>query len=263
MKNKYYKKFFSIFLSILLIFIFLPYNYSHAQTTDKIIAVVEFSNDTGDSKYDNLKRGLSESLITKLARYKDLKVVERTKLDLALKEIGFSQSVHVDTDSAVKIGKMIGANAIVTGNIVKAGSKFEINIRMFDVETSKILVSEGTTFNSEDDILLVVEYLSLRIPNGLGMYVNIDDLMKAKEAIKTSTNQNTTISSGGDNSWIIWTVVGVVVVSGGVIIVLAATGNLGSKQSQSVNQSQTINNINSSINPNIKQPQLNFLLLNF
>ncbi|PIQ27162.1 hypothetical protein COW36_16550 [bacterium (Candidatus Blackallbacteria) CG17_big_fil_post_rev_8_21_14_2_50_48_46] len=187
----------------------------------KALAVADFSNDTGDARYDNLKRGISESLVTKLARRPELKLVERSQIDKAIKELGFGQTAFADSSKTAQIGKMTGAGVMVTGSLVKAGSKMEINVRMLDVETGQVVVSESYLFQSEDDILPVVNYLSLLIPKKLNLYVSDAEMELARGQLKGVTIK------GEDNTWIYWTIGGAVVVVGAIVagVVLVARAN--------------------------------------
>ncbi len=175
----------------------------------KTVAVVDFNNDTGQKQYDNLKRGISESLMTKLAARPELILVERNQLEKAIKELGFSQSVYASSTQAKEIGKMTGASYLVTGDVVKAGDRFEINVRMLEVETARVLVSQSYAFQSENDILPVVDYLSLLIPQKLGLYVSDRELISPKTNSErrtppwpTPTLRRTIAGSGGP--WAVW-----------------------------------------------------------
>lgn len=187
----------------------------------RTVAVVDFNNDTGSEAYDNLKRGISESLMTKLARRPELTLVERGQLSKAIKELGFSQSVYASGTEAKAIGKMTGASYLITGNVVKAGDRFEINVRMLDVETAQVLVSESYRFRTENDILPVVDYLALLIPRKLGLYVSERELDLAKNQLRASTFSSE--ESVQDNSWMWWTAGGVVLAAAliGLIIYVA------------------------------------------
>jgi TolB-like protein len=233
----------------------------------RTVAVVDFNNDTGSTAYDNLKRGISESLMTKLARRPELILVERGQLSKAIQELGFSQSVYASGTEAKAIGKMAGASYLVTGNVVKAGERFEINVRMLDVETAKVLVSESYPFRTENDILPVVDYLSLLIPRKLGLYVSDRELDMAQNQLRS----NTLLSGEApqDNSWIWWT-------AGGVVLAAALIGTIIYVAQPRVNISQTttingrdrtpiadrIDN-RTQLNPTEPSPQWNMPLLNF
>lgn len=185
----------------------------------KTVAVVDFENHTGSAQNDNLKRGISESLMSKLSQRPELTLVERSQLDKAIKELGFSQSVYANASQAKEIGKMINADYLVTGNVIKAGNRFEINVRMIEVETAKVVVSEGYAFNSENEILPVVDYLSLLIPRKLGFYVSDRELEMAKQRLQSdSTAVQPQVQ--GDNSWIWWTLGGVVAVGAIVTVII-------------------------------------------
>jgi TolB-like protein len=192
--------------------------------SSKTLAVVDFANDTGEPRFDNLKRGISESLVTKLAKRPELHLVERSQIDKALKEIGFGQTAFADSAKVAQLGKMTGANTIITGSIVKGGSRFEINVRMLDVETGKVLVSESYLFQSEDEILPVVNYLSLLIPQKLNLPVTQAELQAARDQIKDRVVSN-------DNAWVYWSIgAGVLIVAAivtGIVLVTRAKANEG------------------------------------
>ena len=246
--------------------------FTLAQATQaRTIAVVDFNNDTGKSDHDNLKRGISESLMTKLARRPELTLVERGQLSKAIQELGFSQSVYASGTEAKAIGKMAGASYLVTGNVVKAGDRFEINVRMLDVETAQVLVSESYRFQNENDILLVVDYLSLLIPRKLGLYVSEREMDMAKNQLRTSQ----TVAEAGqaqapDNSWIWWTTGGVVVAAAivGIAIVASRPQNVtqrvvigdDSRLADRINNRTSTNNATT---PADAGPAWNFPLLSF
>lgn len=196
-------------------------------SSGKHLAVVDFENHTGETRFDNLKRGLSESLSSKLARRPELKLVERSQLEKAVKELGFAQSVYASATEAKEIGKMAGADVLVTGALVKAGERLELNVRVIDVETAQIVVADSYDFQSENDTLLVMDYLSLLIPQKLGLYVSDRELDMARNRLRAQQ-----MAESGNNNWIWWTVGGVAVaVAIGVGVALATRPNV----SQNVN----------------------------
>jgi len=69
----------------------------------------------------------------------DLVVVERAKLDEALHEAKLSQAGIVDPNSAKDVGKVIGADFIVTGRISEIGGTMVVSGRAIDTETSAII----------------------------------------------------------------------------------------------------------------------------
>jgi len=132
-----------------------------------------------------LSQGATELMINALLETKHFRVFERAKLDLLLQEQNFQHfSGLVDPTTAVKLGKMIGVDAIVTGSLtnlafVKGGGlkigplilreshvKVVMTIRFIDVQTGEILYSaikEGKASKSS-----VSGVLPIPIPGGIG-----------------------------------------------------------------------------------------------
>jgi hypothetical protein len=69
-------------------------------------------------------------------------LVDRSYMDRILEEQNFSLSKLIDRNAAVKLGKLMSAQAIITGNIVETPDGTEVVGRMIDTETSEILAME-------------------------------------------------------------------------------------------------------------------------
>jgi len=65
-------------------------------------------------------------------------VFERNKMEDILKEQGFQLSGCSSNDCIVEIGKLIGVQKIVAGNVGKIGNLITINIRLIDVESGEV-----------------------------------------------------------------------------------------------------------------------------
>jgi len=66
-------------------------------------------------------------------------IVDRSQLDTLRAEQNFQMSGEVDDATAVSIGKIIGANVIVTGGVDGEGSLRRLRIRALDTATAEIL----------------------------------------------------------------------------------------------------------------------------
>jgi hypothetical protein len=70
------------------------------------------------------------------------KVVDRKYLDAVYAERNFQYSSgEVDDDSMVSMGKMLGANVVITGDIGGSGNSRRLNLKALDVQTGEILVT--------------------------------------------------------------------------------------------------------------------------
>ncbi|MGQ9610158.1 MAG: tetratricopeptide repeat protein [bacterium] len=79
------------------------------------IAVVYFSNHTGNDELDPLRKGIADMMTTDLSQVRSLKVLERTRLQLLMDEIGLASQGIIDPESKPRIGKLLGARRLVSG----------------------------------------------------------------------------------------------------------------------------------------------------
>jgi len=83
-----------------------------------------------------------DRLIDSLVNQNRFRVVERAKLDVILQEQKLSGTELIDKSTALRLGKLVAAQSIVTGSIVETRTGTEIVARLVDTETSEILASE-------------------------------------------------------------------------------------------------------------------------
>lgn len=112
----------------------------------KTLAILPFENNsvTDPETYEPLSRGLTAMLITDINQSQTaLKVVERNKIAALLKEIAFGQTGSVDESTAIKAGKILGAQSIAFGSFIVLGSSVRIDVRIINVETSELIMAES------------------------------------------------------------------------------------------------------------------------
>jgi hypothetical protein len=76
----------------------------------------------------------------------NFKVVDRKSLDAIKSEQNFQISGDVDDDSAVSIGKLLGANIVITGSISGVGSTRRLRLKALDVMTAEITAMASEAF---------------------------------------------------------------------------------------------------------------------
>lgn len=69
----------------------------------------------------NIGKGISDLLVDKLTNDGTYRVIERNAISKVMSEQNFSNSDRVDASSAAKIGKILGVDAIITGDITQFG----------------------------------------------------------------------------------------------------------------------------------------------
>ncbi len=132
---------------------------AHAQSLDKLagklcaplkdrpairLAVLEFPYTGG--KVSEGPVVVQERLTTSLAQNKKVTLIERGLLKKVMAELNLQASGAFDEETVKKLGKLLGADAIVTGtlNDVK-DDRSEINARVVDAATAKILSAASYT----------------------------------------------------------------------------------------------------------------------
>ena len=73
-------------------------------------------------------------------------VASRSSLDAVMMEQDFQLSGNVSDSEAVAIGRMTGANIVVTGTVSRAGRNNSLVVRAIDIETAQILAMEQESF---------------------------------------------------------------------------------------------------------------------
>ena len=84
------------------------------------VAISDFENLSGNPKYDGLGKALSSMLISDIelnVSGKKMQLVERGQLNKILKEQNLQTSKSFDKASTVKLGKLLGINFILVGDI--------------------------------------------------------------------------------------------------------------------------------------------------
>lgn len=119
----------------------------------KTLAILPFENNsvTDPDKYEPLSKGLSAMLITDLNQAgTTLKLIERNKIQSLLKEIARSQAGIVDDSTAIRAGKILGAQNIAFGSFVVFGDIVRIDTRIIKVETGELVRAESVSGNSSN-----------------------------------------------------------------------------------------------------------------
>jgi curli biogenesis system outer membrane secretion channel CsgG len=106
------------------------------------IGIIEFQSLNEEAKKDNLGKIISEMLTTSFVNSESFKIIEREQLQKVVQEFKLSQSGIIDTSYAKQIGKITGADAIVTGSVTKIGHDLRLDARIIDVESGIILTAE-------------------------------------------------------------------------------------------------------------------------
>lgn len=121
---------------------YLLYRLMVRSSGDRIdsIAVLPFQNETGDSKLDYISDGVSESLIDKLSHIEALSVISRTS---SFKFRGNGNDIE-------DIGKRLGVQAIVTGQLAKTDDQIVAHVELIEVSGNRQIWGDKFSGKSEN-----------------------------------------------------------------------------------------------------------------
>ncbi|GHV61376.1 hypothetical protein AGMMS49587_05330 [Spirochaetia bacterium] len=90
------------------------------------------------SDSDALSDYIIDELIANAVNDRNFAVVDRQQLDAIRSELNFQWAGEVDDNSAQEIGKMVGAQTIVSGAVSKIGDNYRMRTRALEVQTAQV-----------------------------------------------------------------------------------------------------------------------------
>jgi hypothetical protein len=98
---------------------------------------------------------LAEALREEVFKLKEFVLVNREDLQKVLEEMALQQTGLIDEKQAVKTGKGLAANQVITGRLGQLGKIFVMQAKRVDVETFGTLGIASTKFTEgqEDEVL--------------------------------------------------------------------------------------------------------------
>ena len=137
---------------------------------ERSIAVITFQNQTGDRAYDYLQAAIPDLLITSLEQSKYLQVTTFERLRDLLRQMGKEQADTIDSELGFELCQKDKVNALVLGSFVKAGGTFATDVKVYDVQTRRLLKSVTARGEGAQSILdAQIGQLSRDISRGVGL----------------------------------------------------------------------------------------------
>jgi TolB-like protein len=160
--------------------------FSNLLTANEIItvAVSEFRTNTDDKNLDWLGSSCSDGIIGILASDRKVRIVERAYLDKIIAEMKLQLGGMVDENSAVEIGRILGAQFFIFGSVNKLGENINLTARIVNVETTEI-AGQARANGNINNLFEIQDELAKQISSQL-MITNIVFNTQSKDF----TNQN-------------------------------------------------------------------------
>ncbi len=129
-----------------------------ALTAKPIVAVLYFDNATRKPELDVLRKGMADMLVTDLVSWDGVTVVERARLEEVLGELKLQSSKAFDEKTAVKVGKLMGAQYQLTGTMVLQGRSLVVDAKLLKVQDGSVTLAtrseadQDKVFDLEQDL---------------------------------------------------------------------------------------------------------------
>ncbi|MCL1993680.1 MAG: SUMF1/EgtB/PvdO family nonheme iron enzyme [Spirochaetes bacterium] len=94
-----------------------------------------------------------EEMLVAIAASPQLTAVARLQLELVRQELGFQHSGDVSDETARAMGRMLGAQYVVTGDLVAVGGNYRLRIMAINVETAAINAASSVLIGAGDETL--------------------------------------------------------------------------------------------------------------
>jgi len=141
-----------------------------APLIENSIAIISFENLTGDEAHDPLQRAIPNLLITNLENTGFFHVATWERLQDLLKQVGKEDQETIDKDLGFELCRREGIESIVLGSVMKVGDVFATDVKVFDVESKKLIKSANSQGEGLDSIInSQIDKLSREIALGVGI----------------------------------------------------------------------------------------------
>lgn len=149
------------------------------------VAVMPFSYTGVNEQIQPLTRGLAQLVITDLAKSRQIRVLERERMQTMLEEMRLSAEGRADPQSAVRSGRLLRAERVVQGAIAERDDQLRVDAAVVDVGTAGVTASAGTQ-DQLSRLFDLEKELVLSIFNNLGIQLTDAE----REAINQRPTQN-------------------------------------------------------------------------
>lgn len=145
---------------------------SVAQDNRPVVVVFTFTNSSigsGRADFDGVSTGIQDLLITDLASNDKIRLVDRARIHEIVQEHELAKSGAIDPQTAVRFGRMLGAQYAVTGGFMSDGKgNLVLTGRTIDIETTQIANPQKIT-GKADDVLGAIAQLSKQLSSNMNL----------------------------------------------------------------------------------------------
>ena len=116
------------------------------------IALLNFN-----SPSDQFSEYVIDELTVNLLDTDSLTIINRKEIDLIRNELNFQMSGEVSDDSMQELGRMLGAQSIVSGSLQNIGGSYRIVIRVLNVQSATVEAQYRTDIANDNRVQALLE----------------------------------------------------------------------------------------------------------
>src|SRR4051812_20362724 len=141
-----------------------------AQSAKPTVAIMYFNNNvfTKDARdYDGLTKGVPDFLVSEMSSNPNIRIIERDQVQKLIDEQKLTSGGQVDRETAVKVGKLLGAQHMIFGGFMTdPKGNFRIDCRAVNVESGAVEYTDRVQDHA-DNVLALIGQVAGRLNAGL------------------------------------------------------------------------------------------------
>lgn len=141
-----------------------------------VVAVLNFDNNAigpNAAEFAGLGKGIQDLVITDMASNAKFRIVDRDRIQTILQEQNLIKAGAIDPQTAVRLGKIFGAQYVVYGGFMTDGKGTAVlTARTIDVETTAITNPQKVQ-GKTDNVLDLIVQLSTKLNNDMKLDVKV------------------------------------------------------------------------------------------
>jgi len=161
----------SIILAVALAFVVFrigrPEPESPPSSDNPTLAILPFTNNTGDESLDFWENALADLLVSDLSQSRYLTVLPQDRVFFVLRDLDLLDAGVGDAIDLEQVASRAQVENIVVGNFIKVGQRFRISATVRHIPSGKGVVLPSVEAKSQEEILSKIDKLSTGIKNQL------------------------------------------------------------------------------------------------
>lgn len=126
-----------------------PPSFASREAAKKVNILVHPFTNTGTAQYSWISAGMTQSVISDLSKISSISVFSEEDRKKAIREIELGMTGLIKESDVAKVGQIMGAELLCSGNYTVSGGRIRINARIVSVE--KAIVHKAVTLDGSID----------------------------------------------------------------------------------------------------------------